>query len=441
MEYRRTNADLRSIERRQEIKPRHHPYFTPLPGLRNAHLGYRKPRRNSTRTAGGTWLLRYRLNAKYKSVAFAQADDQQIPANGNTILSFEQAAANAARIFSERTAKPNSSSAQSCSEDTYTVGQCVADYLDRLEYDGKPIDDPLWRIRTHIEPKLKNRICSELTSAELRTWRDTLVKEPPRVRSSSVDAKPDYREVDMQDPEVLRKRRASVNRTLCVLRTALNYAFDSDILNSDVAWRKLHGFKGVETTSVDFLAAGDIASLLDACEPQFRAIVQAALLTGCYYGELQRIRVRDFDAAGSTLRIPKSTGGNERRVALTPQGHIFFASCCKFRGANDIVFLRRDGEPWAAGHQTRRMRQACEAAGIRPAINFTGLRHTYAAHLVMSGVPMAAVANNLGHRDTRMCERHFGHLLQHDGDRIIHAQSQEWLSFDADVSNAILKDS
>jgi hypothetical protein len=38
------------------------------------------------------------------------------------------------------------------------------------------------------------------------------------------------------------------------------------------------------------------------------------------------------------------------------------------------------------------------------------LRHTYGATLAMRGVPMAVIAEQLGHADTRMTEKHYAHL-------------------------------
>jgi integrase len=38
------------------------------------------------------------------------------------------------------------------------------------------------------------------------------------------------------------------------------------------------------------------------------------------------------------------------------------------------------------------------------------LRHTWASHAVMGGVPLMVVAKNLGHADTKMVEQHYGHL-------------------------------
>jgi integrase len=41
-----------------------------------------------------------------------------------------------------------------------------------------------------------------------------------------------------------------------------------------------------------------------------------------------------------------------------------------------------------------------------------GLRHTWASLAVMAKVPLLVVAKNLGHRDTRMVELHYGHLAE-----------------------------
>ena len=38
------------------------------------------------------------------------------------------------------------------------------------------------------------------------------------------------------------------------------------------------------------------------------------------------------------------------------------------------------------------------------------LRHSWASHRVMAGAPLMVVAHVLGHADTRMVEKHYGHL-------------------------------
>jgi len=45
-----------------------------------------------------------------------------------------------------------------------------------------------------------------------------------------------------------------------------------------------------------------------------------------------------------------------------------------------------------------------------------GMRHTFASNLLIAGVSDVKVARWLGHRDTRMLHKHYGHLLSYDAD-------------------------
>ena len=74
------------------------------------------------------------------------------------------------------------------------------------------------------------------------------------------------------------------------------------------------------------------------------------------------------------------------------------------------MFLKADGSAWRKSHQVRPIAKACRRAKIDPPINFHALRHTWASLATMNGVPLLIVAKNLGHSDTRMVEKHYGHL-------------------------------
>lgn len=74
------------------------------------------------------------------------------------------------------------------------------------------------------------------------------------------------------------------------------------------------------------------------------------------------------------------------------------------------MFTRDDSRAWSRHDVNRPMREANSAAKINPPATFHVLRHSYASHAVMAGVPLMVVANNLGHSDTRMCEEHYSHL-------------------------------
>jgi integrase len=75
-----------------------------------------------------------------------------------------------------------------------------------------------------------------------------------------------------------------------------------------------------------------------------------------------------------------------------------------------LLLVKSDGSQWGKSHQARPMGDACSRAKIKPAASFHILRHTWASLAIMAGAPLMVVARNLGHADTRIVERHYGHL-------------------------------
>jgi integrase len=88
----------------------------------------------------------------------------------------------------------------------------------------------------------------------------------------------------------------------------------------------------------------------------------------------------------------------------------FFRSITVGRANGEMMFRRASGRAWASSNQAQPMKDACKRAGIVPWVGIHQLRHTWASHSVMNGVPLLVVARNLGHTDTRMVEKHYGHL-------------------------------
>ena len=138
-------------------------------------------------------------------------------------------------------------------------------------------------------------------------------------------------------------------------------------------------------------------------------MVQAALLTGCRYGEITALKVTDYNADAGTLHIRISKSGKPRHVVLTDEGRGFFNTATAGKTGNTYIFTRPDGEAWGRSHQHRPFKAACKVAKVDP-LTFHELRHSYASRLVMNGAPMAVIAAQLGHSDTRMVEKHYGHL-------------------------------
>jgi integrase len=399
------DSNLETRTARSRLKVAHKPYFRLIePGL---HLGYRK-------LAGGpsTWIVRRYSGAGAYAVenlrtadgALVIADDYS-EADGHTVLSFGQAQERA------KTQRP----ATGKHAGPYTVAQAMDAYFEFLESEGRSapaIADARYRDRAFIRPKLGELGLVSLTADRLRQWRDGLAKSAPRLRTRAGE-KQKHRNIG-DDEEARRSRRASVNRTWTTLRAALNHAFHhTDKIDSDKAWKKVKPFKSVEKARVRYLTIAEAKRLINASEPGFRPLVQAALLTGGRYGQIAQLTVSDFNGDAGTLRMRTRKGdGSERihHVHLTEEGVRFFDSACGGRAGPDLIFTKRDGSAWGKSHQLRPIEEASARAKINPPASFHITRHSWASHAVMNGVPLLVIAKNLGHADTRMVERHYGHL-------------------------------
>jgi integrase len=197
------------------------------------------------------------------------------------------------------------------------------------------------------------------------------------------------------------------------LVAALNHAFIAGHIGSDLAWRRVRPFKGVDVAKVRYLSIADSKRLINAASPEFRPLLQAAFLTGARYGGLAHLVVSDFNPDANTLRLRTRKGdGSERifHVHLTDEAREFFRTVCAGKRGSDLILAHTDGRPWGKSHQDDQMAEASRRAGISPAANFHVTRHTFASHAIMNGAPLMVVAAALGHVDTRMVEKHYGHL-------------------------------
>lgn len=258
-----------------------------------------------------------------------------------------------------------------------------------------------------IIPSLGDIPLAKLSRRRLETWHEELAKSAPRARTRPGE-KQRFRKMD-GGAEATRRRRSTANRVLTILKAALNHAFQDRKVASDDAWRPVKPFREADAARVRYLSDDEARRLVNACDADFRPLVQAALLTGCRYGELVALVAADFNADSGTLHIRTSKSGKPRHVVLTDEGRRFFEAATVGKASNVLVFGREGGAAWGKSHQQRPFRIACERAKVG-VLTFHELRHTYASRLAMAGAPLAVIAAQLGHSDTRMVEKHYGHL-------------------------------
>ena len=149
----------------------------------------------------------------------------------------------------------------------------MADYLKELEgRGGKSVYHTRRAAETHVLPALGTTLVGKLTAKKIEDWHRGLAAKPALARSKP-GRKPNHRKID-RSADGIRKRRATANRILTVLKAALNHAWNSGHAASDDAWRRVKPFRAVETARVRYLSEAECVRLVNACEPAFRNLVR-----------------------------------------------------------------------------------------------------------------------------------------------------------------------
>jgi len=96
-------------------------------------------------------------------------------------------------------------------------------------------------------------------------------------------------------------------------------------------------------------------------------------MTGCRWGELCNLRVKDFDGRAKLLTVKQEKTGRLKYVALTDEDIKFFSEVAVPKTASDLIFTKMDGSQWRKSDQQPRMAQAVESANVKERITFHGL--------------------------------------------------------------------
>ncbi len=372
----------------------------------------------------GSWLARWNdpITKQERQARLGQADDFDLP-DGKRFLTWKQALAVAEDWFEKQDASAHfQATGEPVSTGPYTVSHAMADYLRDAERRGvKGIKIMTLTSAAHITPALGDIEVSKLTKPKIEDWLHSLA-EAPRRRTGRPRGEGDEVEhlAAPATEDEKRARKDTANRILTNLRSALNLAHANGKVNGPAPWRNVERFQNVGAARVRFLSVEEQRRLVNVCPAGFKELVQAALYTGCRYGELTRLTVRDFNAKAGSLFIEISKSGKSRHITLTQEGIDWFKAMVAGKPSGSLLFTRPNAKgterkgmsnpfAWAPHDQKKAMLWACEAAKIE-AIGFHELRHTYASGLVNAGVPLAFVAAQLGHADTAMVEKHYGHL-------------------------------
>ena len=243
--------------------------------------------------------------------------------------------------------------------------------------------------RNHILPRFKGRPIACIDSRDVRQWFASLHAKP-----ASADRSAPILSVIMRQAEVYGYRAAGSNPCKGIKR-----------------YRR----EGRER----FLSAAEMRSLaavldrFEADRPQQVAIIRLLLLTGCRASEVRTLKWR-YRREGK-LFLPDSKTGPRKVFLNTPARAVIERQP---RTDSPFVFPSPRDPERACSPNLPLWYLMRRQAGIED-VRLHDLRHTFASHAVLRGIPLPVVSRMLGHKRPSMTLRY-----AHVGDREIEAAAE-----------------
>jgi integrase/recombinase XerD len=129
---------------------------------------------------------------------------------------------------------------------------------------------------------------------------------------------------------------------------------------------------------------------------------------GLRVSEAVSLKVKDIDSEAGVIHVREGKGNKQRQVALGERLLLNLRKYwAKYRPTGPYLFPGRDPkEHITRASFNKALRQAAQKAGIEKRISPHTLRHSYATHMIESGVDLRSVQLLLGHSSIQSTSRY-----------------------------------
>ena len=202
--------------------------------------------------------------------------------------------------------------------------------------------------------------------------------------------------------------RSSIARKLSTLRSFFRFLAQNDVIGKNPC----EGMRGPkrERRLPSFLDESEVSALVTAPEgdtPQGlrnRALLELLYAAGVRVGEVFNLNVGDLDLTGDGGSLRVLGKGNKQRIVLVggPAARALLRYLNDSRpklaqGAEEALFLNRDGERLSMRAVQIIVGKAALASGIDKRTHPHLLRHTFATHMLDGGADLRVVQELMGH--------------------------------------------
>lgn len=132
---------------------------------------------------------------------------------------------------------------------------------------------------------------------------------------------------------------------------------------------------------------------------------QHTLMMKLYYGsgfrlsEAINLRVKHIDFDENVIWVRDGKGGKDRMSILSDEMSAKLKEFCQYKKNDDFVFVNKKGDPLSPRSVQKIIEKAKLEANLHKDVHIHTLRHSFATHLLESGVDIRYIQSLLGHAD------------------------------------------
>lgn len=187
----------------------------------------------------------------------------------------------------------------------------------------------------------------------------------------------------------------SLNQIVCALRFFYGVTLDRGEIPERIVYARMP--RKLPT----ILSADEVVRFLEAVPSlKSRVALTTAYAAGLRASEAASLRVADIDSDRMLIQVRHGKGAKDRTVMLSPQLLAILRTYWRLARPQDCLFPgRKPDQPIAITVLHAACRSATKAAGLTKRVSVHTLRHSFATHLLESGVDIRIIQVLLGHRN------------------------------------------
>ena len=194
----------------------------------------------------------------------------------------------------------------------------------------------------------------------------------------------------------------ALNQTVCALRFFYGVTLERGEIPERIAYARTPRKLPV------ILSADEVVRFLEAVPSlKARAALTTAYAAGLRASEAASLKIADIDSARMVIQVRHGKGAKDRVVMLSPQLLTILRAYWRLARPDEWLFPGRSPDkPIDAQVLHAACRSAAKAAGLVKRVSVHTLRHSFATHLLESGVDIRIIQVLLGHSNLSTTARY-----------------------------------